>query len=233
MWFRLTADGLHLAIKTIDISGNAVKALPVEFYSMINLKILHASRCSIQRVSDLSALDRIIQLDLDRNDLEVDVLGPLPISLQRINFASNHFSGLPPTLNNLINLTELNFTGNRIKSLSGIGSLVALVILILDNNHIEEIPEDASSLVRLKQISMKHNRLQKMSPSNPEKQSIPASFFRLTMVDNIALTGNSELKKADVLGFSGIEIFIERRRKSKEKSLHGGAMTDFDLFGLD
>ena len=222
-----------MSLKTIDISGNAVKALPVEFYAMVHLKILHASRCSIQRVSDLSTLDRLIQLDLDKNDLEVDVLGPLPASLSRLNLANNHFSGLPPTLNNLVNLAELNLSGNRIESVFGIGALVALQVLILDNNQIAEIPEDASNLVRLKQMSLKNNRLGKVSISNPEKQSIPASFFTQTQVDCITLTGNNDLKKSDVLGFNGVDIFIERRRKSKEKSLHGGAMTDFDLFGLD
>lgn len=220
-------------MKTIDISGNAVKALPVEIYSMIQLRILHGSRCSIQRVSNLSLLDRLTQLDLDKNDLEVDVLGPLPPSLLRLNLSNNHFSGLPPALNNLVNLTELNLSGNRIESIAGVGILVALQVLTLDSNQIGEIPEDAAKLVRLKQVSLKNNRMGKMSISNPEKQSIPASFFSLTQVDTINLTGNNNLNKSDVLGFIGIDVFIERRRKSKEKSLQGGAMTDFELFGLE
>lgn len=229
----MTADGLHLVIKTIDVSGNSVKGLPVEFYTMVQLKILHASRCSIQRVSDLSALDRLLQLDLDRNDLEVDVLGPLPISLLRVNFAHNHFSGLPPALNNLINLTELNLTGNRIESIIGIGSLVSLVNLNLDNNQILELPEDASNLTKLRQISLKSNRISRKSVSNPDQQSIPASFFQMTLVDSINLTGNLDLKKSDLFMFNGIEDFIERRKKSKAKSMHGGAMTDFEIFGLN
>ena len=200
---------------------------------MINLKILHASRCNVQRVSDLSALDKMIQLDLDKNDLEMDVLGPLPISLLRINIANNHFSGLPASLYNLVNLTELNLTGNRIVSLDGVGSLVALVVLTLDNNLLSEIPEEASNLVKLKQISLKNNRIGRFSTVNPDNQSIPSSFFISTSVHKITLTGNCNLRKSDVSGFSGIDTFIERRMKLKEKSLQGGAITDFDLFGLD
>jgi hypothetical protein len=45
----MTNDGLHLKIKTLDISGNAVKGLPIELYTMVNLKTLHATRCNIQR----------------------------------------------------------------------------------------------------------------------------------------------------------------------------------------
>lgn len=200
---------------------------------MVNLKILHASRCSIQRASDLTGLDRLTQLDLDKNDLDVDVLGPLPLSLLRINLANNHFSALPPALSTLRHLTELNLNGNRIESLVGIAALVSLVNLSLDNNHIAEIPEETSNLKKLKQISLKNNRIQKKSITHPDQQSIHSSLFTMTLLDTIILTGNSELKKADLLGFEGIENFLERRKKSKQKSLHGGAMTDFDVFGLN
>ena len=232
VWHKIIAGGLHLVIRTLDVSGNSVKGLPVEIYTMINLKILHASRCSIQRVSDLTALDRLVQLDLDRNDLEVDVLFPLPVSLLRANFSNNHFSGLPPALGNLINLTELNLSGNRIESLLGIGSLISLVNLTLDNNQISELPADASNLIKLRQISLKNNRFGGKSISYPDQQSIPASFFQMTLVDSLNLTGNLDLEKSDLLKFDGIEDFIERRKKSKGKSLHGGAMTDFEIFGL-
>lgn len=229
----MTVDGLNLSIKTIDVSGNAVKALPVEFYTMVHLKILHASRCSIQRVSDLTSLERLVQLDLDKNDLEVDVLSPLPVSLLRINLANNHFSGLPPSLHNLISLVELNLSGNRIQSLTGVGHLVSLINLILDNNQIEEIPEEASNLKKLKQISLKGNKFKKKSASNPELQSIPASFFKLTLVDTINLAENTDVRQADILAFVGVDVFMERRKKSKEKSLQGGAMHDLDVFGIN
>lgn len=227
----MTVDGLHLKMKTLDISGNAVKGLPVELYSMINLKTLHATRCNIQRVSDLSALDKLNLLDLDKNDLEIDVLGHLPVSLLRLNLSNNHFSGLPPSIINLLNLTELNLSGNRIESIEGIGALSSLIIIILDNNQLMEIPMDASNLTKLRQISLKNNRFKKKSIAG--LQSIPALFFTLTNVDNIDLSGNSELLKADLMGFDGVETFIERRKKTKDKSLQGGAITSLDLFGLD
>jgi hypothetical protein len=49
IWHKMTVDGLHLKIKTLDISGNAVKGLPIEIYTMVNLKTLHTTRCNIQR----------------------------------------------------------------------------------------------------------------------------------------------------------------------------------------
>jgi Leucine-rich repeat (LRR) protein len=140
---------------------------------------------------------------------------------------------MPSALFNLINLTALNLTGNRIDSMVGIGSLVSLVNLILDNNRISEIPDEVSELIKLRQISLKNNAIQKKSKINPDRQSFPSDFFKLTSIDTIQLDGNHEIRKSDILDFNGIEFFIERRKKSKEKSLQGGAMTDFDIFGLE
>lgn len=185
----------------------------------------------LHRVSDLSALDKLNLLDLDKNDLEIDVLGPLPASLLRLSLANNHFSGLSPSIMNLINLTELNLSGNRIESMEGIGALSSLVVVILDSNQIMEIPIDAANLTKLRQISLKNNRFKKKAISG--LQCIPETFFTLTNVDSIALSGNTDLQKADIMDFQGIEIFIERRKKTKDKSLQGGAITSLDLFGLD
>lgn len=229
----MTINGLHLKLKTVDISGNAVKILPVEIYTMINLKILHASRCNIQRLSDLTPLDKLIQLDLDNNDLDVDVINSLPLSLLRVDLSKNHFIGLPLSVLTLINLTELNLSCNRIKSLIGIGTLVSLITLLLDDNQITEIPEEACNLVKLKNISLKNNNILKKSLTNNEKQSIPLSFFQLTKIENMDLKGNMNINKSMISGFEGIEFFIERRKKSKDKSIQGGAMTTLDLFGLD
>lgn len=214
------------------MSGNSLKSLPVEVYSMTNLKTLHASRCGLQRISDLTPLDKLTQLYLDKNDLEIDMIMPLPVSLQKLDLSTNHFSALPPVLPGLMNLTELNLAGNRIQILTGIGGLVSLVNLILDDNAICEVPEEAANLVKLRSISLKNNRITKRAASH-DGQSIPAAFFSQTNVDTIDLSGNAGLTKADVMAFEGVDKFIERRKKVKDRSFQGGAMTDFKMFGLD
>ena len=55
-----------------------------------------------------------------------------------------------------------------------------------------------------------------------------------TSVDTIDLSGNmGTLTKADAMSFEGADVFIQRRKKAKDKSFQGGAMTDFQIFGLD
>ena len=214
VWVKIQEENLMPKIKTIDVSGNQVKGLPVEIYSMTNLKTLHASRCGIQRISDLSTLDKLTVLNLDRNDLEIDMMLRLPTSLARVNISFNHFSAIPPALNTLVAVTELNLGNNRIESLDGIGALVALVFLNLDDNNICELPEEVGALVRLRSISLKNNRIQARAASHAG-QSIPASFFLQTQIDTIELSGNTGLLKQQLLQFEGINAFIERRRKVK------------------
>ena len=231
VWSKLRDDNLHL--KILDVSGNQLTELPMEIStSMINLKTLHASRCGIQRITGLTALDKLTVLNLDKNDLETDVVMGLPITLLRLNLSSNHLSALPISLRSLLLLTELNLSNNRVQSLVGIGELISLVSLNLNDNLLSELPEETNRLVKLKQISLKDNRISKKAVSH-DGQSIPASFLLQTLVDSIDLGGNAGLTKAQVLEFDGIQAFIERRKKSKDKSFQGGAITDFNLFGLD
>jgi hypothetical protein len=135
-------------------------------------------------------------------------------------------------LASLVAVAELDLSSNRLESLTGIGGMTGLVSLTLDGNCLCELPEEAGRLLKLRQISLKNNRFSKKAFSH-DGQSIPASFFVQTLVDTIDLGGNPGLTKALVLDFDGVQSFVERRKKAKDKSLQGGALTDFNLFGLD
>lgn len=232
VWPRLTHDGLNLKLKNIDISGNILKAIPVELYMMANLKVFHASRCNIQRIADMSGLARLGVIELDQNDLEIDSLKPFPSSVQKVNLAGNHLSAFPPIMRGLNQIVELNLAGNRIETIFGIGTLTGLIVLILDDNLLVEVSTDASQLIKLQKISLKNNRMSKQAISF-DGQSIPAAFFTSTAVESMELSGNPSLGKTDILAFEGIESVIERRKRAKDKNFQGGAMTDMSLFGLD
>jgi Leucine-rich repeat (LRR) protein len=150
-----------------------------------------------------------------------------------LNLSFNHFSAVPPAIRPLIAVTELNLGNNRIENVNGIGDLVALVILNLDDNNLCELPEEMSQLVKLRQISLKNNRISTKAASHGG-QSIPASFFEKTSIDTIDLGGNpAALQKQQLLQMEGVNAFIERRRKQKDKQFSGGVTMDTSLFGLD
>jgi len=230
VWQRIRDEELQQKIKTLDVSGNQMKTLPGEVNTLENMKTLHASRCGIQRVPALSSLSKLAVLSLDKNDLET--VAALPMSLTRLSLASNHIATFPTALASLVAVAELDLSSNRLESLTGIGGMTGLVSLTLDGNCLCELPEEAGRLLKLRQISLKNNRFSKKAFSH-DGQSKPASFFVQTLVDTIDLGGNPGLTKALVLDFDGVQSFVERRKKAKDKSLQGGALTDFNLFGLD
>lgn len=230
VWDKLLSHGLTTRLKTLDISGNILKSMPAEIYDMELLKTLHVSRCNIQRIHDMSHMDRLTTLDLDNNDLEKESLAILPSSLVKLNLCNNHFMSIP-ILTDLIVLKELNLSGNRLTDTSGLGVLVSLVHLNLDGNTLEELSEDIASCTKLQHLSLKNNKLSGKAISREDSQSIPESIFILTALDNVDLSGNVMLSKAMVMEWRGIDAFIERRRKSKNKNLQGGAATDHSIFG--
>jgi hypothetical protein len=89
-----------------------------------------------------------------------------------------------------------------------------------------------AALVKLRRISLQNNRIVKNAFSR-DGQSIPVEFLVQTAVDTINLTGNKGLRKAEVMNFDGIEAFMERRKKIKDKQFQGGALTDMNLFGIE
>ena len=132
-------------------------------------------------------------------------------------------------------------SNNRLVNIMGIGELVSLRELLLDNNSITELPEEIANLKNLKQLFLNNNNVDqyckvKSSLSAVESsfttQSIPAEFLRNTGVIKIMLSGNP-ITKSDLLRFEGIDSFLERVREVQDKNLSGGALSDNSLFGLD
>lgn len=228
IWSQLNSPALVSKLRTLDISGNVLKAIPVEVYQLVNLKTLIVSKCSVQNTYDLTALTKLSYLKLDKNDLEHDKLAPLPQSLTKFNIEANHLTHLPPSMLSAFKLITLELSSNRIVSLEGIGELVNLLDLYLDDNMITSLPEEISLLVKLKKLSLKRNKLT-IVPNKP--QVIPASFLINSTLDNIDLDGNP-LNKADVLQLEGMDQFLERRKALKDKNMNGGALQDYSLFGL-
>jgi len=231
IWLKISQDGLLPKLKSLDISGNAIKSFPAEVNMMSNLKSLTVAHCSLQRTIDISVLIKLTHLNLDNNDLESAVFAPLPHVLQRVSVANNHFTVIPPALNPLVLMVELNLSGNRIADTTGLGLLLALVDLNLDDNAITELTPDMCQLANLRHLSLQGNLLGKNSVTREGDQSIPEGVFVETSLDSIDLSRNPSLTKAIVMDFKGIPIFMERRKKTKDKAFAGGAMLDASIFG--
>lgn len=233
LWGELASPVIVARLKTLDLSGNRLKAIPVEVYQLVNLKSLFLTGCNLQFTNNLHDMVNLTKLKLDHNDLEVEKVRTLPISLVILDLSFNHLVGIPASLNGLINLLVLNLSNNRIESIYGIDGLLALTHLNLDDNLLVELPESICQLVKLKKLSLARNRFTKHSISRPGDQSIPAALLERSELDHIDLAGNVGLSKAEVMAFAGIEHFLRRRQALSDKNFQGGALADNSLFGLD
>lgn len=232
VWGKIAATGLSAKLKTLDISGNNLKTLPPEIYDMENLRTLHCSRCNVQYTHDMSAFTRLNTIDLDNNDLESAVLAVLPQSLTKLNVSNNHLASIPTSaFVELGQLVELNLSGNRLTSVEGVGVLTRLHILYLDDNRLQELSIDMAMCTSLKHLSVKNNLISAKSISREGEQSIPKAIFEDTALTVLDLSGNQMISKSIVMGFEGVDDFIERRKKSLDKNLAGGAVIDSSLFG--
>ena len=44
--------------------------------------------------------------------------------------------------------------------------------------------------------------------------------------------GNNQLSNHDITLFDGVDAYLQRKRELKDKSLSGGALVDYSVFGL-
>ena len=229
VWKKLHNECYLSKLKSLDISMNSLTTLPPIVVQLGMLKTLIISKCQLSHLPDMSNLTVLSSLNASNNNIPNDGLDQLPVSLVKLDLSHNRLVAYPPEFYQLTNLTELNLSSNSIVVLDGIGQLVSLVWLKLDDNEITFIPHEVGNLTKLKNISLKNNFISKKVD---DQQSISAELFTHTSAEEINLQGN-RLTKDDLMKFDGVEAFLNRREKNKNKLLQGGGMLDFSVFGLE
>jgi Leucine-rich repeat (LRR) protein len=230
-WMELSSTAMIEKLRSIDISGNSLKTIPVEIFALVNVKTIKASQCKLHTIYDLTASTKLSHLKLDHNEITAEAVGSLPSSISHCNMSNNRLERIPAAFMSLTGLTELELNANHITCLSGIGQLTSLRVLMLDDNSIVEIPVELSLLVRLRRLSLRNNRLAKQAITF-DGQSIPSEVFLHTSLDSMDLHGNTDLKNVDLFKFNGVDVYLERRKLVQDKALSGGALSDSLVFGL-
>ena len=101
--------------------------------------------------------------------------------------------------------------------------------LNLDDNQIEVINDGIASCVKLKCLSLNNNKL-KSKVSGGKTQCLPPALFTSTDLVDLSLKGN-QIVKRELMEFDGIESFVDRRVKIKNKEI--GSLGDWGFCGLD
>lgn len=242
-------------LRSLDLSGNVMKVLPAEFTLFSTIKNLQLSRCYLQRGRDLRSLSTLKVIKLDQNDFEATTLPSFPESIVKADISSNHLITFPSdSFQGLLKLVDLKLSKNRLMTIEGISVLINLETLNLDDNRLTFLSDELGLLSNLCILSVKRNCIGKTynpedtidsntnatNSNNGEKQaekcddeqSVAPEVFIDTCLITLNLSGNY-VTTDELLEFEGVDDFIIRRRQLKDKSLTGGAMTDYSLFGMD
>jgi Leucine-rich repeat (LRR) protein len=88
------------------------------------------------------------------------------VKLTSLWLSHNRLQSLPESIGNLVNLTNLRFDHNQLQSLpESIGNLVMLTSLWLSNNQLQSLPESIGNLVMLTSLWLDYNQLQSLPES--------------------------------------------------------------------
>ncbi|GAV66135.1 LRR_4 domain-containing protein/LRR_8 domain-containing protein [Cephalotus follicularis] len=114
-----------------------------------------------------------------------------PVVLDLRNKLMDEVEWLPVSMGKLSNVTELDFSENRLMALPPtIGSLRALTKLDIHSNQLINLPESLGELINLTDIDLRANRL----------RSLPASFGNLMNLMNLDLSSNKFTHLPEVIG---------------------------------
>ena len=143
-------------------------------------------------------------------------------------------AAIPEELCKSVNLEVVDLSFNLIVQIpQEISRLKALQTLNLDSNQLSVVPEALAECVKLKTLSLKNNRIQPKNPIDTKSQSIAPSVLETSSICILNLHGNKLLHKLDLMDMTGIDSFMERRKKLKDKEIQGGLHTDSSICGLD
>ncbi|KYN34470.1 Leucine-rich repeat-containing protein 58 [Trachymyrmex septentrionalis] len=171
-------------VDTLLLSQNLLTTVPANINRFINLNFLDISNCGLTSLSDFWADCPLTCLIAKHNNLTND--------------------GLAKDFENLVNLRELNLSGNRLTEFPNqIFDLPGLKYLYLGGNRISEITKDIWKLQGLRVLSMGNNRLtevpctlgqlktlQALILCDNMLESLPSSIANLTNLKTLSLHKN-------------------------------------------
>lgn len=230
------------SLRTLDISKNKIQSLT----GLQQLKDLKSLNCESNllvlnnTLAPISKLTKLQTLSLGKNKLDnstntnTAIFPSLPPKVKQLKVNNNALITIPKQICITTSLEKLDLSYNNIAALPPeIGNLVSLTELVLDNNMITSLPIEIGTLSRLKVLSLRNNYIQVKSTnfteSNP--QPIPENLFTNTSIIDLNLGGNT-LSNTQLNEFEGFSVFLERRKKVKDRAIHGGAMLSTSVCGL-
>ena len=237
-------------LRVLDLSKNYLKKLPNRLNQLKTIKTLNLSdnkliKGSLVPISTMTNMQTLL-LSNNRIGLEKDgeqkLVGPhlptLSEKMKTVKLDGNSLTMIPKAIYapTLTKLESLDLSRNQINIIPEdfCKNLVSLTSLNLDHNLISSLPKEIGLLTKLKSLSIENNKIVVLRTNFDQTypQPLPSELFKDTSLIDLSLKGN-RMTNGQLNEFDGFESFMERRRKIKNKNIHGGALLDTTVCGLE
>ncbi len=188
-------------LEELDLSGNALSALPEDLGRLHRLRVLF---CSNNRFTELpAALGRCGSLDMvgfKANRIRTVPAEALPPALRWLIVTDNEIDALPPAIGRCTRLQKLMLAGNRLQGLPAeLAACRALELLRISANRLEALPDWLPALPRLAWLAFAGNPFDdRAETAAVEATSIPAvDWRRLSLRDKLGEGASGVIHRAD------------------------------------
>ncbi|KDQ11108.1 hypothetical protein BOTBODRAFT_35643 [Botryobasidium botryosum FD-172 SS1] len=178
-------SGVPGTVRTLSAASNQLTALTA-YTHLINLEFLDISNNDIDSVHQLACLRHLRELRAEKNAItSVEGLTQLD-GLVKVCLKGNRIQEVDFARNAWTRLESLDLSHNGLRSITGISTLTALVVLNLDNNQLEHFAAE-SPMPKMRILRLSMNRLTRLNAA-------PFTNLRTLYADNNAL---GEVLKAE------------------------------------
>lgn len=170
-------------------------------------RIVYVQKVNGKKTLDLySGEDPGYKLRIPLSELPQDVCDC--VSLERLWVSHNALVGLPPSLCNLVNLTELYLHNNQLKEIPlSVCKLPALELLWLGYNIIARIPFEIKNLSSLKRLHLNNNIIEEFPKFMCEMKSLEILYLNNNSIGAI---------NPDVINMTGLRRLYLHNNKVRE-----------------
>ncbi|KIJ54584.1 hypothetical protein M422DRAFT_24524 [Sphaerobolus stellatus SS14] len=156
--------GIPRSLRALSVSSNLLTAM-TSFNQLLNLEVLDISNNQIDSLQQLSCLRHLRELKADGNAISsLDGLSGLS-NLRKLSLKGNHLCHIKFEEMNWPRMELVNLSRNRIREISGIGTVGSLCALNLDHNQLGSI-EGEDSQPKLRTLRISSNRLTRLDVSS-------------------------------------------------------------------
>lgn len=138
-------------LEVLDLTGNALTALPDDLPRLHRLRILFASGNRFTAFpSMLGACEQLDMIGFKANRIQTVPRGSLPRALRWLILTDNAIDELPADIGDCSRLQKLMLAGNRLRTLpAGLAACRALELVRLSANRLDELPDWLLRMPRL------------------------------------------------------------------------------------